>query len=126
VDVESFVSEPNSQAQCMTLEENVKAFGITYFGMTDKRQTISHRQQALIATLTLTLDLVFQTGHRPCDWTRTGIYLTWHHIRPILTPIPTLTPTLTSSVTTLVCGDSHTATHGAFGSIAFGIGTSEV
>ena len=28
--------------------------------------------------------------------------------------------------TTTVCGDSHTATHGAFGSIAFGIGTSEV
>ncbi len=27
---------------------------------------------------------------------------------------------------TLVCGDSHTSTHGAFGSIAFGIGTSEV
>jgi 3-isopropylmalate/(R)-2-methylmalate dehydratase large subunit len=27
---------------------------------------------------------------------------------------------------TLVCGDSHTATHGAFGSMAFGIGTSEV
>ena len=28
--------------------------------------------------------------------------------------------------TTLVCGDSHTSTHGAFGSLAFGIGTSEV
>ena len=28
--------------------------------------------------------------------------------------------------TTIVCGDSHTATHGGFGSIAFGIGTSEV
>jgi 3-isopropylmalate/(R)-2-methylmalate dehydratase large subunit len=27
---------------------------------------------------------------------------------------------------TIVCGDSHTATHGAFGAIAFGIGTSEV
>lgn len=27
---------------------------------------------------------------------------------------------------TIVCGDSHTSTHGAFGSIAFGIGTSEV
>ncbi len=27
---------------------------------------------------------------------------------------------------TVVCGDSHTATHGAFGSLAFGIGTSEV
>lgn len=28
--------------------------------------------------------------------------------------------------TTIVCGDSHTATHGAFGALAFGIGTSEV
>jgi 3-isopropylmalate/(R)-2-methylmalate dehydratase large subunit len=28
--------------------------------------------------------------------------------------------------TTIVCGDSHTATHGAFGSLAYGIGTSEV
>jgi len=28
--------------------------------------------------------------------------------------------------TTLVCGDSHTSTHGAFGALAFGIGTSEV
>ncbi len=28
--------------------------------------------------------------------------------------------------TTIVCGDSHTATHGAFGGISFGIGTSEV
>jgi 3-isopropylmalate/(R)-2-methylmalate dehydratase large subunit len=27
---------------------------------------------------------------------------------------------------TIVCGDSHTSTHGAFGAIAFGIGTSEV
>src|SRR4029077_3512470 len=26
----------------------------------------------------------------------------------------------------IVCGDSHTATHGAFGALAFGIGTSEV
>ena len=28
--------------------------------------------------------------------------------------------------TVIVCGDSHTATHGAFGALAFGIGTSEV
>ena len=28
--------------------------------------------------------------------------------------------------TTLVCGDSHTATHGALGALAFGIGTSEI
>jgi 3-isopropylmalate/(R)-2-methylmalate dehydratase large subunit len=33
---------------------------------------------------------------------------------------------LTQPGTVIVCGDSHTATHGAFGSLAFGIGTSEV
>ena len=33
---------------------------------------------------------------------------------------------LTLPGTTVVCGDSHTATHGAFGALAFGIGTSEV
>ena len=33
---------------------------------------------------------------------------------------------LTQPGKTIVCGDSHTSTHGAFGAIAFGIGTSEV
>lgn len=33
---------------------------------------------------------------------------------------------LTHPGMTIVCGDSHTATHGAFGALAFGIGTSEV
>src|SRR3954466_8937277 len=33
---------------------------------------------------------------------------------------------LTQPGQTVVCGDSHTATHGAFGALAFGIGTSEV
>ena len=33
---------------------------------------------------------------------------------------------LTEPGMTIVCGDSHTATHGAFGALAFGIGTSEV
>jgi 3-isopropylmalate/(R)-2-methylmalate dehydratase large subunit len=33
---------------------------------------------------------------------------------------------LTQPGSTVVCGDSHTATHGAFGALAFGIGTSEV
>jgi 3-isopropylmalate/(R)-2-methylmalate dehydratase large subunit len=33
---------------------------------------------------------------------------------------------LTLPGNTIVCGDSHTATHGAFGALAFGIGTSEV
>ncbi|MFQ5744016.1 MAG: 3-isopropylmalate dehydratase large subunit [Acidobacteriota bacterium] len=33
---------------------------------------------------------------------------------------------LTQPAETIVCGDSHTSTHGAFGALAFGIGTSEV
>ena len=33
---------------------------------------------------------------------------------------------LTQPGMTVVCGDSHTATHGAFGALAFGIGTSQV
>ncbi len=33
---------------------------------------------------------------------------------------------LTLPGTTIVCGDSHTSTHGAFGAVAFGIGTSQV
>ena len=33
---------------------------------------------------------------------------------------------LTQPGMTIVCGDSHTSTHGAFGSVAFGIGTSEI
>src|SRR5690606_40489684 len=33
---------------------------------------------------------------------------------------------LTRPGMTVVCGDSHTSTHGAFGAMAFGIGTSEV
>ncbi|KAJ7117397.1 aconitase [Mycena crocata] len=80
--VEAFISEPDSRAQCAALEENVKEFGLTYFGMTDKRQGIVH----IIGP---------EQG-----FTLPGI--------------------------TCVCGDSHTSTHGAFGSLAFGIGTSEV
>ncbi len=66
----------------MTLEDNVKAYGLTYFGLGDKRQGIVH----------------------------------------IIGP----EQGFTLPGTTVVCGDSHTATHGAFGALAFGIGTSEV
>lgn len=38
--VASFIDEPDSRAQCVALEENVKEFGLTYFGMTDKRQGV--------------------------------------------------------------------------------------
>ncbi len=37
-DINSFIAEPDSRAQVAALEENVKAFGVTYFGMSDKRQ----------------------------------------------------------------------------------------
>ncbi|EKM80226.1 hypothetical protein AGABI1DRAFT_113428 [Agaricus bisporus var. burnettii JB137-S8] len=79
---ETFIAEPDSRAQCAALEDNVKEFGLTYFGLKDRRQGIVH----VIGP---------EQG-----FTLPGI--------------------------TCVCGDSHTSTHGAFGSLAFGIGTSEV
>ena len=79
---EKFIEEVDSRTQVMTLEDNVKAFDLTYFGMDDKRQGIVH----------------------------------------IIGP----EQGFTLPGTTVVCGDSHTSTHGAFGALAFGIGTSEV
>ncbi|KAJ6479225.1 hypothetical protein C8R47DRAFT_610975 [Mycena vitilis] len=35
--VDSFIAEPDSRAQCAALDDNVKEFGLTYFGMTDRR-----------------------------------------------------------------------------------------
>ncbi|KAK2735778.1 3-isopropylmalate dehydratase [Myotisia sp. PD_48] len=80
--VETFVHEADSKLQCLTLEDNVKDFGLTYFGLSDKRQGIVH----------------------------------------VIGP----EQGFTLPGTTVVCGDSHTSTHGAFGALAFGIGTSEV
>jgi 3-isopropylmalate dehydratase len=81
-DIASFIEEDDSRVQCVTLEENVKDFGLTYFGLGDKRQGIVH----------------------------------------VIGP----EQGFTLPGTTVVCGDSHTSTHGAFGALAFGIGTSEV
>ncbi|KAG6007757.1 hypothetical protein E4U21_005596 [Claviceps maximensis] len=81
-DIASFIAEDDSRTQCVTLEENVKDFGLTYFGLGDKRQGIVH----------------------------------------VIGP----EQGFTLPGTTVVCGDSHTSTHGAFGALAFGIGTSEV
>ncbi|PSN69500.1 3-isopropylmalate dehydratase [Corynespora cassiicola Philippines] len=79
---DKFIEEADSRTQCVTLEDNVKAFDLTYFGLDDKRQGIVH----------------------------------------IIGP----EQGFTLPGTTVVCGDSHTSTHGAFGALAFGIGTSEV
>ncbi|AFR92371.1 3-isopropylmalate dehydratase, large subunit [Cryptococcus neoformans] len=80
--VNTFIGEADSRAQVAALEDNVKEFGLTYFGMSDKRQGIVH----------------------------------------IIGP----EQGFTLPGTTVCCGDSHTSTHGAFGALAFGIGTSEV
>lgn len=80
--VGDFVKEEDSRLQCMTLEDNVRDFGLTYFGLGSKNQGIVH----------------------------------------IIGP----EQGFTLPGTTVVCGDSHTSTHGAFGALAFGIGTSEV
>ncbi|GAA5854202.1 hypothetical protein JCM8547_001733 [Rhodosporidiobolus lusitaniae] len=81
-DSSSFIKQSDSRLQVVTLEENVKKFGVQFFGMTDKRQGIVH----------------------------------------VIGP----EQGFTLPGTTVVCGDSHTSTHGAFGALAFGIGTSEV
>ncbi|KAJ6258474.1 hypothetical protein Dda_6516 [Drechslerella dactyloides] len=80
--VSTFVEEEDSRLQCVTLEDNIKAFNLTYFGLGDDRQGIVH----------------------------------------VIGP----EQGFTLPGTTVVCGDSHTSTHGAFGALAFGIGTSEV
>lgn len=76
------IEDPVSRTQVDTLARNTETFGLTYFGMMDKRNGIIH----------------------------------------VVGPERGLTlPGMT-----IVCGDSHTSTHGAMGAIAFGIGTSEV
>ena len=81
-DISEGIAEEDSRIQVETLEANVKAFGVPYFGLEDERRGIVH----IIGP---------EQG-----FTQPGM--------------------------TIVCGDSHTATHGAFGALAFGIGTSEV
>ncbi|KAK9237013.1 aconitase family-domain-containing protein [Lipomyces kononenkoae] len=78
----TFIDQDDSRLQCTTLEENVKKFGLRFFGLDDARQGIVH----------------------------------------VIGP----EQGFTLPGTTIVCGDSHTSTHGAFGALAFGIGTSEV
>ncbi len=76
------IEDPISKAQVDALEKNAKEFGLTHYGMLNKRNGIIH----------------------------------------VVGPERGLTlPGMT-----IVCGDSHTSTHGAMGAIAFGIGTSEV
>jgi 3-isopropylmalate/(R)-2-methylmalate dehydratase large subunit len=65
------------------------------------------------------------TLHRNCEEFGVSLYGLGHHHQGI---VHVIGPELgfTQPGMTIVCGDSHTSTHGAFGNIAFGIGTSQV
>ena len=76
------IEDEVGRKQVATLEQNAKDFGLSYFGMNDKRNGIIH----------------------------------------VVGPERGLS--LPGMI--IVCGDSHTSTHGAMGAVAFGIGTSEV
>ncbi|HEU5401708.1 MAG TPA: 3-isopropylmalate dehydratase large subunit [Terriglobales bacterium] len=66
-----------------------------------------------------------QTLRKNCEATGIPLYDVGDHRQGIVHVIgPELG--LTQPGITIVCGDSHTSTHGAFGALAFGIGTSEV
>lgn len=66
-----------------------------------------------------------ETLTKNCDEFGVELYGLGHDYQGIVHVIgPELGITLPG--TTIVCGDSHTSTHGAFGTIAFGIGTSQV
>ena len=78
---------------------------------TGEADAISQRQMEVLAANCAEFGIrLFPRGHR-----NQGIV---HIIGPELG--------LTQPGMTIVCGDSHTSTHGAFGALAFGIGTSEV
>jgi 3-isopropylmalate/(R)-2-methylmalate dehydratase large subunit len=75
-------ADPQAAEMIAALRNNVRDFGITYFGLSSGKQGIVH----------------------------------------VVGP----EQGITQPGTTIACGDSHTATHGAFGAIAFGIGTTQV
>jgi 3-isopropylmalate/(R)-2-methylmalate dehydratase large subunit len=66
-----------------------------------------------------------ETLRRNCEEFGVTLYPMGHHEQGIVHVIgPQLG--MTQPGMTIVCGDSHTSTHGAFGALAFGIGTSQV
>ena len=94
-----------------TEDHNVPTEGITTGAITEIRDLISRTQ---VETLRKNCE-EFGVRIHPMGDSEQGIV---HVVGPQLG--------LTQPGMTVVCGDSHTATHGAFGAIAFGIGTSEV
>ena len=61
-----FIVEPESREQCVALEENVKEFGLTYYGMADRRQgtaySFSDLRFGLLITTSIALGIVHVIG----------------------------------------------------------------
>ena len=117
----------------MAVEDNVKEFGLTYFGLADRRQGMQFCFSANFIT-DRTTGIVHVIGPEQ------GFTVRRH---PVLLHSAYHIDFLQLPGITCVCGDSHTSSmsvisdlrnhsyflciaHGAFGSLAFGIGTSEV
>ncbi len=85
----------------------------------------NHRHGDLVLVTDLVARLQLQTLRRNCEEFGVTLFPLGSPDQGIVHVIgPQLG--LTQPGMTIVCGDSHTATHGAFGALAFGIGTSEV
>jgi 3-isopropylmalate/(R)-2-methylmalate dehydratase large subunit len=82
---------------------------------TDRSKPIENKDSAL----------QYETLEKNCKYFNINFF-GLHDIRQGIVHVIGPEQGLTQPGMTIVCGDSHTATHGAFGALAFGIGTSEV
>ncbi len=133
------IEDPVSRTQVDTLAKNAADFGLTHFGMMNKKNGIIHvvgpeRGLTLPGTPTHDQDKPIEDpvsrtqvdtlAKNAADFglTHFGMMNKKNGIIHVVGPERGLTlPGMT-----IVCGDSHTSTHGAMGAVAFGIGTSEV
>lgn len=108
--------------------DGLRARGITVFRPGKTTATADHniptREQKLPIKDELSRKQVETLNHNCSEF---GIeYFGLNHPKNGIVHVVGLELGYTLPGTTIVCGDSHTSTHGAFGTIAFGIGTSEV
>lgn len=106
----------------------IKKRGVSLFRPQQVVATADHNVPTLDQHLPIKEELSrvqVETLKKNCDENGIELYGLGHPFQGIVHVIgPELG--ITQPGMTIVCGDSHTSTHGAFGSIAFGIGTSEV
>lgn len=119
-----FIHEVTSPVAFLGLQKR----GLTVFRPDQTTATPDHNVPTMNQNLSIKDELSrnqVETLKRNCDTygiTYYGLGTEGHGVVHIIGP----EMGLTRPGMTIVCGDSHTSTHGAFGAIAFGIGTSEV